>query len=179
MRIPSLFTERTIIIGIAILVVAASLIAGGYVWYTKSRVKLPPQETPLLGWQAIPASGERGEDRITNEQQKFAAVAPLGWKASIPNSGTAAISKEDFSECTMTLVLGSNDGYLSASGYVDQLNPPGPKPPTEEHRFAGTITVGGWPAAIVTILDKFHGEQKEVDIPLGNMLFIVRMSIKG
>ena len=174
-------TENAIVVGVATVVVLASLGIGGYLLYREANPP-PPEPTSqetIPGWETFSATEEGGRDRITNEQQKFAAVAPEGWEATLPNSGTAAISKEDFPECSINVVLGSNDGYLSASGYVDQLNPPGPKPPTEEHRFAGTITVGGWPAAIVTILDKFGGEQKEVDIPRGNILFIVRMNMKG
>lgn len=180
MKLPHMSTENAIVVGVAAMLVLASLGVGGYLLY---RAANPPAGKPfsqetIPGWEVFPASKENGRDRITNEQQSFSAEAPEGWTAVMTNSNLVSLARKDFLECNTTVRLGSNDGYLSASALTEQLNPPGPKP-QEKHRYAGTIVVGGWPAATLTIFGHLEDVTREVDIPKGNILFIAEMHMKG
>src|SRR3989344_3850900 len=173
-------TENAIVVGVAALVVLASVGVGGYLLYREANppAQEPPSQETISGWETFSATEEGGRDRITNEQQHFSAEAPWGWAAVVTNSNLISVGREDFPECSMTLRLGSNDVLLSASGLTEQLNPPGPKP-QEKHRYVGTIVVGGWPAAVLTILGHLENVTREVDIPKGDIIVIAEMSMKG
>ena len=180
MKFPQMTTENAIVVGVATVVVLASLGIGGYLLYREANPP-PPEPTSqetIPGWETFSATEEGGRDRITNQQQHFSAEAPEGWTAVMTNSNLISVGREDFPECRMTLRLGSNDQYLSASGLTEQLNPPGSKP-QEKHRYAGTIVVNGWPAATLTIFGHLEDVTREVDVPKGNILFIAEMKMKG
>lgn len=163
------------------LIVVIVTIAGaaGLWWFEKKQAqeRVEPSQTDIPAWQVFPPSADV-PSRITNEQQGFSADAPAGWTATMVNSNLMQVGREDFSECRFFARLGSNDEYLSASALTEQLNPYGPKP-QEEHRMAGTIEVGGWPAAALTVRGLLGDVTREIDIPKGNILFIIEMKMKA
>ena len=119
-------------------------------------------------------------DKVSRPEYGFSAVAPKDWIVSEINSQTIGISKEGL-ECPITLTLGDNENYVSASGWLGILNPPGKKDPlikltTGEVRYLG---VKQWPAAILTVNGEFENVKKEVYIPKGNIVFIFRSEVKG
>lgn len=170
--------QLKIFIGIVIVTVLAAAVVVAFFFAMDSRDEPGSSSETIPGWEVFPADQEGGRDRITNEQYAFAAEAPDGWRAAMLNSTLVGVQREDFPECSMTLRLGSNDGRLSASGLTEQLNPPGPKP-QEQHRYVGTIVVGGWPAAVLTVLGHLEDVRREVDIPKGDIIVIAEMTMKG
>ena len=170
--------QLKIFIGIVIVTLLAAAVIVAALFMMDSRKDPGSSSETIPGWEVFPADQESARDRVTNEQYAFAAQAPDGWRAALLNSTLVGIGREDFPECSMTLRLGSNDGLLSASGLTEQLNPPGPKP-QEKHRYVGTIVVGGWPAAVLTILGHLENVTREVDIPKVDIIGIAEMSMKG
>ena len=119
-------------------------------------------------------------DKVLRPEYSFSVVAPKDWMVSQLNSQTMKISKEGL-DCPVTLTLGDNENYVSASGWLGILNPPGKKDPlvrltTGEVRHLG---VKQWPAAILTTNGEFENVKKEVYIPKGNIVFIFRSEVKG
>ena len=119
-------------------------------------------------------------DKILRPDYKFSAVAPKDWIASQPNSATIKVEKEGLA-CPILLIMGDNDKYVSASGWVDILNPPGKKGPFIKDVFGGVIPVGpsNWPAAHITTRGQLENIRKEVYIPVGNVIFILNYDLKA
>lgn len=167
-------------IKILLLVLVISVAGGAGLWWfdrNEAQDAAERSQTNISGWQVFPAEGGL-PSRVTNEQQGFSADALEGWSAVLVNSNLVTVGREDFPECSFSLRLGSNDEYLSASALTEQLNPYGPKP-QEEHRMAGVIDINGWPAAVLTIRGLLGDTTREINIPKGNILFIVEMKMKG
>ncbi|KKR46320.1 MAG: hypothetical protein UT82_C0015G0018 [Parcubacteria group bacterium GW2011_GWB1_40_14] len=119
-------------------------------------------------------------DKILRPDYKFSAVAPKDWTVSQPNSGTLTSSKDGL-DCSASLILGSNENYVSASGWVDILNPPGKKSASIDQITGSVVNVGPelWPVAVMTTKGKFANFKKEAYIPVGNVVFILTSEIKG
>ena len=166
---------------VLLFVILVTFFIGGLLAFLSYRkgwqLSAPPgvPERSVANWVITPPASPEARAHIANEVPPFSADAPAGWKINVTVEGIALMTKEDLPECSLALIVGSNEGYLSAAGYTDQLNPQGKLPAGTKSRIAGVEEINGWPTAIGTT--EFHSGAKEIKAytPQGQNLFITVM----